>query len=134
MTKIVYSNKLYVTIVLITAIYLIIYYAMALLIGNLIALIPIGLSLLAIWLLVIRYIHIQFVLIVWAVYIVVSSGIKTISYILAYGYNGFADIGIMTFMEKVTILVLGIVVWVGAHKYVEEHEETGEESGVKGKR
>jgi hypothetical protein len=69
-----------------------------------------------------KSIHSQAALIGWALYFIVKYGVVFFGLILSHHHNNYSDIAMIELMEKFTFFLMGIVIWIGAYKYVEVHE------------
>lgn len=91
--------------------------------GNFYGLIPIAISILMLLLVWYRHEQTKIALIGWALYFIFKYGISFVGLLLSHGHNRFIEVELIVLIEKAAFLVMGIVIWIGAEKYVEVHEE-----------
>lgn len=75
-----------------------------------------------------KSIHSQAALIGWALYFIIKYGIVFFGLILSHHHNNYSDIEMVHLLEKFIFFLMGIVIWIGAYKYVEIHEIIEHES------
>ncbi|NNF33732.1 MAG: hypothetical protein HKN68_06470 [Saprospiraceae bacterium] len=69
-----------------------------------------------------KSIHSQAALIGWALYFIIKYGIFFFGLVLSHHHNNYSDIETVDLLEKFMFFLMGIVIWIGAYKYVEVHE------------
>ena len=58
----------------------------------------------------------------WALYFIIKYGTVFIGLVLSHHHNDYAEVELTTVLEKLVFLLLGIIIWISAYKYVEVHE------------